>query len=698
MEGEEVANAKGEDGDEGRSRKRISVPAVRSQSQHRDDRGRSEKERGRAWTVCEDANIKLDIVSNVVRSSSPASFYSVTATESLAICKKCNETYEDPRLLSCLHSFCLKCIRDMKKLSVGSKCEIRCHSCKCITEVPQDGIESVPPNLYLEHEAIIAKLEGRVLAPSLPECEECAREPTLKTVSFCCTCISFLCEKCHTQHILSRKSHLHHKVMLLDDTTEIREKLRENLTFLPTTCPVHIRQEITLFCNDCELLICIQCALGKHPGHQLDDVEEFVRRQKNSFCDEVRELPEMVSKLDDLMNSGRIVCDNVKIREGSICDSISKVFTELHQSLEARRAILLKQCDEIVVSKLDKLTAQIERLAYLKEAILTCNDFVVSASESYDASEFISVLTTIQKRISTIKSSVKLTPMTLSADDAIHFSSDATAVLNSITAMGSVFVVGQKEHSSLHDPINTIKTTNAYHVAVHRSGDYIVANHIADTVEIYDSTGTKKSTFGSNGTRPGQFKRPLGVSVIGDNVYVVEFHGNRCQKMTINGEFLCEIGAGQLSGAWGCTVSKNGVLYVAEESRNRVQAFTPDGKMLKILCSAPSVYAPRDVAIDKHGKIHVAACGSKAIKVFDPNGTFIREYGNGTVLEPSGVAIDQLGLCFVADWAGKSLQVYDQTGKHINNIKFDGCISGVSIDDNNHVHVVNHSTQTISKY
>ena len=669
------------------------------QSQNRIEKRKSEQKviikEDRAYS--EDVNYKLDLVNTVVRSSSPASFYSITGSESLAICKKCNETYEDPRLLSCLHSFCLKCIRDMKKLGVGSKCEIRCYVCKSLTEVPHDGIESIPPNLYLEHEAIIAKLEERILAPTLPGCEECAREPILNTLSFCCTCISFLCEKCHAQHILSRKSHLHHKVMLLDDTTEIREKLRENLTFLPTTCPVHIRQEITLFCNECEVLICIQCALSKHPGHKLDDIQEFVRRQKNSFCDEVRELPEMVGKLEDLMNGGRIVCDNVKVREGSICESISKVFAELHQSLEARKATLLKQCDEIVVSKLDKLTIQTEGVSFLKDAILTCNDFVVSASESYDASEFISVLTTVQKRICTIKSNMKSTPMSLSADDAIHFSSDVTAVVNCIAAMGSVYVVGHKDYSSLHEPINTIKTANAYHVAVHRSGDYIVANHIADSVEIYDSAGNKKSTFGSNGTRPGQFKRPLGVSVIGDNIYIIEFHGNRCQKMTINGEFLCEIGTG-LSGAWGCTVSKNGVLYVAEEGGNRVKSFTPDGKMLKILCTAPIVYAPRDVAIDKHGKIHVAACGSKAIKVFDPSGAFIREYGNGSVLEPSGIAIDQLGFCFVADWAGKSLHVYDQAGKHVNNIKFEGCISGVSIDDNNHVHVVNHTAQTISKY
>jgi hypothetical protein len=642
-------------------------------------------------------DIKLEIVTNVVMSSSPTSFYSVTGTESLATCQRCNEIFDDPRLLTCLHSFCMKCIRDLINHG-GTKLEIRCHVCKSTTEVPVGGIESIPPNLYLEHESIIARLEQRIVAPSLPDCEECSRDPVLKTLSFCCTCISFLCDKCHTQHVLSRKSHLHHRILLLDDTTNIKAKLRENLTFLPTTCPVHIRQEITFFCNDCELLICIQCALAKHPGHNLDDLQDFVTRQKNTFCEEVKDMPNIVGKLDDLMNSGRIVCENIKVRELSINESIGKVFAELHQALDTRKSVLQQQCTDIVTTKLDTLTVQIDGLAYLKESILTCNEFVTTSSESYDDSEFISVITSVQKRINSIKAKAKATPMSLSADDIIHFNSDATAVLSCIATMGSVFVVKHQNYSGLHDPINVIKTANAYHVAIHRNGDYIVANHVGDSIEIYDSKGTKRSSFGTNGTRPGQFKRPLGITVVGDNIYIAEFHGTRCQKMTTSGEFLCEIGAGKLSGAWGCAVSKNGVLYVAEETSNRVQAFTPDGKRLKILCSNPVVYAPRDVAIDKQGKIHVAACGSKAIKVFEPNGNFVREYGKGTVSEPSGVAVDQLGFCFAADWSGKCLHVFDQTGKHVNKVNFDGHISGVSIDDNNHVHVVNHSAQTISKY
>ena len=484
-------------------------------------------------------------ISAILPTQSLAPKETMATTTAEPICQKCNEIYDDPRLLSCLHSFCKKCLHDLTDV-VGSSNVIRCPVCRDTTPIPAEGIDHIQVNLYLEHESVIASIEARMMAPSKPECEECSREPTRETVSFCCTCVSFLCELCHAQHIVSRKSHLHHKVLTLDDAANIKAKLRQYMTFLPTTCPIHNRQEITFFCKECKVLLCIQCALSKHPGHRVEDLLDFVQRQKNVFCDDVRDMPDMIQKLDDLMNTGRTVCDNIKSREVSIDESISKVFEELHQALDMRKSALLQQCAEIVTSKLECLTDQIEELSLLKSSIITCNEFVTTSKEHFDVSEFVSILTILHKRIDTIKRKVRSTSMHLREDDMIHFNSDASAAINSISTMGSVCAaIKQKEKKqyttstptpssnsiSLHDPINTIKTSNAYHAAVHRSGDYVVANHVGDSIEVYDSMGTRKLAFGRSGTRPGHFKRPLGVCIVGDIVYIVEYTGGRCQKI-----------------------------------------------------------------------------------------------------------------------------------------------------------------------
>lgn len=614
-----------------------------------------------------------------------------------SVCTNCCKVFEDPRLLPCLHTFCKKCLGDLAK-KVNSTTVIVCPICHETTAVPtQGGIDAITPNIHLEHEAKITKYES-LIKSVVPSCDECTREPTSTVVSFCCTCESFLCKECHTQHILSRKLTVHHKTLELKDATNLQEKLRDYLVFPAINCSLHPNDEIKLFCSACKTLVCIQCALTKHGGHNMEDLSSFVGREKMGVCESVREMPDIVARLDSLIKSARAVAESIKTREKSIGSDMKKVFLELHRHLDDREAVLLKQCSNISHTKVSALNLQVEQFTSLKNAIVTGTKFVNRSSDRYNIPEFVSIISTLHSRIADTKNKVKHTPMELSEDDVINFSADLSSLTNAFTVLGSIYVCKPRDYTTLHDPSLAVKTSNAYHVAIHRSGNLVVANHVGDSVEIYKSDGCRIATIGGTGVQHGQFQHPLGVAVEGDNIYVVEFNGGRCQKLTMKGEFLCEIGMGQLRNAWGCTVAKNGVIYVAEEGNNRVQSFTPDGTILKVLCSAPLVYCPRDVAIDKQGKIHVACCGSKCVKVFDSSGGFLLKYGDGYLSEPSGVAVDNLGYCFVGDWGGKSLHVFDPSGRHIHKVVYDGCISGVAIDDSNHIYVVNHSSQVVLKY
>ena len=612
-------------------------------------------------------------------------------------CTNCLKVLDDPRLLPCLHSFCRQCLCEMVK-KVNSTNIIICPICHETTAVPAKGVEAITPNIHLEHEAKIALYESMIRKEVSPSCDECIREPTLKVVSFCCTCESFLCNECHSQHILSRKLTVHHKTLTLDSTSDIQGKLREYLVFPPINCSLHSSEEIKLFCSSCKVLVCIQCALTKHCGHHMEDLASFVGREKVSICEAVMDMPDTVARLEGLINNAKTVSESIKNRELLIGHDIKKVFAELHRHLSDREGVLMKQCYTISHSKVSTLTSQVDQLTSLKNAIVTGTKFVNYSNNYYNVSEFVSIISTLHSRIADIKTKIENTPVQLSEDDVIKFSADVSSLENSFITLGSIFVCKPRDYTMLHEPILAVKTTNAYHVAIHKSGDLVVANHVGDSVEIYNSEGRRTVSFGGTSTQNGQFQHPLGVAIVGDTLYVIEFNGGRCQKMTMKGEFLCEIGSGQLKSPWGCAVSKNGVLYVAEEGNNRVQGFTLDGSTLKVLCSAPLVYCPRDVAIDKQGKIHVACCGSKSVKVFDSSGGFLLKYGDGYLTEPSGVAIDNLGYCFVGDWGGNSLHVFDPSGKHIHKVLYNGCISGVAIDNNNHVYVVNHTTQTIFKY
>ena len=73
--------------------------------------------------------------------------------------------------------------------------------------------------------------------------------------------------------------------------------------------------------------------------------------------------------------------------------------------------------------------------------------------------------------------------------------------------------------------------------------------------------------------------------------------------------------------------------------------------------------SPRGLALDPQWNIHVAAGGSNTIKVFTPEGTCVRSYGD--VKYPSGVAVDAEGYRFVSEYDGDCFSIFDPEGQKI---------------------------------
>ena len=609
------------------------------------------------------------------------------------LCKKCNEIFKHPVLLPCLHAFCKKCISGLTE-TVDSKTLICCPSCNDTTPMPSEGgLESFPPDLHLEREANIARY-GRLMKKQPPPlCDECSREPALETISFCCTCASFLCQQCHQQHLLSRKVTLNHKVLLLKGISDVEAQLRQNVSVSTAArnCLQHAKEEIKLYCNQCEKLLCIQCALTQHSGHTMEDLSVFVNRGKEAIASKLEKMPHVVEKLDELINDGKTVCESIKARKKTVDDKIIETFAELYQNLDERKAGLLQQCSEVATSKITAQTGQIDELNFLKSTIVAGTHFFDSSKDEYSDSEFIPVMATILNRVGELEKNVEQLSLSLVENDIICYNSDTPSVISPLSTFQVTSDI-PREYTKLSNPIMKIKTHNAYHLAVCENGDIIVANHLGNTIEVYSQTGTIKTTFKSEGSHP------LGVYVVGDTLYTIEFASNVCRKMTVDGKSFAVIGNGQLSNPWGCTVSENGTLYVANEGSNKVQAFNQNGVFQKTLCGSPSVTKPRDVAMDKQQCIHVTTFTPGCVKVFDDDGNFIREYGKGILSEPSGVAVDKFGFCLVGDWAGHSFHIFDPCGKHIHKIAFNGSIGGVAIDSKNNVYVVDHKSQYINKY
>ena len=101
--------------------------------------------------------------------------------------------------------------------------------------------------------------------------------------------------------------------------------------------------------------------------------------------------------------------------------------------------------------------------------------------------------------------------------------------------------------------------------------------------------------------------------------------------------------------------------------------------------------------MNPQGNIHIAARGSDSIKVFTPEGTYVRS--NGDVKHPTGIVIDEEGYSLVNEWTGHCLSIFDPQGKKIHTVGNLYNPEGVILDPKSgSLYVANCGANTVLKY
>lgn len=68
--------------------------------------------------------------------------------EEALTCSICLDTFRDPRILKCRHTFCLSCLHNLYRTSYSKF--IKCPNCKQETPVEANGVEGLEKNKELD--------------------------------------------------------------------------------------------------------------------------------------------------------------------------------------------------------------------------------------------------------------------------------------------------------------------------------------------------------------------------------------------------------------------------------------------------------------------------------------------------------------------------------------------------------------------
>ena len=154
-----------------------------------------------------------------------------------------------------------------------------------------------------------------------------------------------------------RKAFDDHVVLTLE---ELKQGGVKELTGVNTTSqkfPNHDEPQ-KIFCFDCKQLICRDCVIFDHHDHRSEFVKKAAPETRNRLARQLLPLKNLLPDLGTAVNQVSGTKREIEAKGELLEKQVNTKFQELHDILEKCKAHILRECSDVIVRKMEKLTTQ----------------------------------------------------------------------------------------------------------------------------------------------------------------------------------------------------------------------------------------------------------------------------------------------------------------------------------------------------
>uniref|UniRef100_A0A8C3HHQ2 RING-type E3 ubiquitin transferase n=1 Tax=Chrysemys picta bellii TaxID=8478 RepID=A0A8C3HHQ2_CHRPI len=292
----------------------------------------------------------------------------------LDTCAVCGQHIQSrrPKLLPCLHSFCLRCLPQPDRyLMLPPLGVIRCPVCS------QECAERhIIDNFFVKD---TTEVPSSTVEKSNQVCTSC--EDNAEANGFCVECVEWLCKTCIRAHQRVK--------FTKDHTVRQKEEVSPEAVGVnsqrPVFCPYHKKEQLKLYCETCDKLTCRDCQLLEHKEHRYQFIEEAFQNQKVIIDTLITKLMEKTKyiKYTEKQIQNRILeaNQNQKQVEQDIKVAIFTLMVEINKKGKA----LLHQLESLSKDHRIKLLQQQQEVASLSkqlEHVMNFSKWAVSSGSS----------------------------------------------------------------------------------------------------------------------------------------------------------------------------------------------------------------------------------------------------------------------------------------------------------------------------
>ena len=597
-------------------------------------------------------------------------------------CSICLDTYNQPKTISCLHTFCCQCLENHARAS-HRQGKFRCPECQAQIDLPEGNrFDTLPTSFF--HNSLLSLLAVRRSGDgSDMNCSQCRKNNS--QMYYCFDCARFLCPDCYNAHEMLRASFEGHKVTSVKEfKAEDYEALLKRQSFCSEQ--FHEKEITRFFCFSCQACVCQICIVTDHRNHEIVLLDKVAHDEKPNIMSGAEMINERVSELSEVIRQFEETASKLENNVATAKHEVTQAAEQLIAEIRAREREEIMSLETTRVTRLERINSAIQEAQSLLKQMKQAVEFAKNVTERSSSSDIMRNKETLKQRFEELR---KIEVPKHAETSFVKFTAASVKDLK-LGFIETIPIFADANRSTLEGLKKTLQAgVEAKFTLCLKTADGQMINQpdLKDQVEVQIEPAKDVTNVIVSEKEDGNLRLKFTPRVQGAYSIKVKINGDKLptcpftvqvkeRELVVAGELNLKFSPGDVPQMLSrIAVNTEGKIAVTDNRGHCVYVFDRDGNCLKKIGGkgvnpgqftfpVGVCYVNNEILVadqNNHRIQHINIQTGTVVKSFGKLGT-----GKGEFKNPVDVCLDDEGRIVVTDWGNHRIQVLSQEGEAIS--------------------------------